>query len=368
MSVLGSSALSYLGVDIGSSSIKIVELKRIQNKVALVSYGFSDKLSAVYSDANRLDIKNITSIIENIFRKANFSSSRNVIASLPTFSVFSSIINISGKLNDKDLDSSIIWEAKKVIPLPLQDIVLDWQKIREKPAQMATVLKDVNPKDGIKLLDNKETSGQKILLIGAPKNLIKSYAFTFKSMNFNLVSLETEIFGLIRSLVGSDQSVSMIVQIGASSSNIFIVDKGVPVLSRSIDVGGLAITKAIAKNLQLDLEKAEQFKYDLAGHSDGQLPKMIIDTMAPVFNEIKYIVDVYSRKEANEVKKLILTGGSAMLYGLSDYLASLLNINVVVGDPWFRTSYPVELKPILDQIGPRMAVAIGLAMREYDKE
>ena len=354
--------MSYLGVDIGSSSIKMVELKKVQEKVALVSYGFSDKLSSNYSNANRLDIKSVTSVIEGIVRKANFSPVHNVISSLPTFTVFSSIINLSSKISDKELDSSVAWEAKKVIPLPLQDIVLYWQKINDSSKKNAAPGSSPSA-----VMAGSTGDNYKILLIGAPKNLTKSYAYAFKSMNFNLISLETEIFGMIRSLVGPDKTTTMLVQIGASSTNIFVVDAGVPVLSRSIDIGGLAVTQAISKSLQLDLAKAEQFKYDLASHGEGGIPKMITDTMAPVFNEIRYIAEVYATKENNEIKKVILTGGGSMLYGLADYVQNLVQINTVVGDPWFRVSYPVELKPILDQIGPRLSVAIGLAMYEYDK-
>ncbi|MEI6378618.1 MAG: type IV pilus assembly protein PilM [Candidatus Falkowbacteria bacterium] len=369
MSLFGPSTLSYLGVDIGSSSIKMVELKKVQDRVALVSYGFSDKLATNYSSTNRLDIKLVTSVIEGIVRKANFSPIHNVIASLPTFTVFSSIINLSSKISDKELDSSVAWEAKKVIPLPLQDIVLYWQKVNEtskKPEvkPIAPVVVNTSP---VAVTAAASADNYKILLIGAPKNLTKSYAYAFKSMNFNLISLETEIFGMIRSLIGPDKTTTMIVQIGASSSNIFVVDAGVPVLSRSIDIGGLAVTKAVSKSLQLDLAKAEQFKYDLASHAEGGIPKMITDTMAPVFNEIRYIAEVYATKENNEIKKVILTGGGAMLFGLAEYVQNLIQINTVVGDPWFRVSYPVELKPILEQIGPRLSVAIGLAMYEYDK-
>lgn len=369
MSLFGSAALSYLGVDIGSSSVKLVELKRVENKVALVSYGFSDHLAETYPDISRLDIKAITSAIESVVRKAGFSPTHNVVASLPTYAVFSSIINVNGKLNEKDLNSAIIWEAKKVIPLPLQDIVLDYQKINQAvvPRLSAKTKTKTESADQIKSADVTRPANQKVLLIGAPRTLIKSYVYAFKSLNYNLSSLETEIFGLIRSLVGNDKATCMVVQMGANSTNLFIVDGGVPVLSRSIDVGGLAVTKAIAKNLQLSLDKAEQFKYDLAAQGGGQLSKMILDALAPVFNEIRYISEVYNQKEANDIQRIILTGGSASLYGLADYLSQILEANVVVGDPWFRVSYPVELKPVLEQIGPRMAVAIGLAMREYDK-
>ena len=378
MSFFGSSSENFVGVDIGTSSIKIVELKKRQNKVALVTYGFSDRLSLNGSDANKLDIKYVSSTIENIIRKSNISS-KNIIASLPTFTVFSSIINLGGNLSDKDLSLAINWEAKKVIPLPLEDIVLDWQRIdsgelvKEQPKTETNVQAEAAktasglPQAAAAL--PKKPATNRILLIGAPKNLIKSYAYTFKSMKFNLVSLETEIFGLIRSLVGSDKSALMIIQIGANSTNLFIVDKGVPVLNRTIDVGGLAITKSISKSLNISLEKAEQFKYDLAGNSaDAKMPKPVIDAIAPILNEAKYILGAFSRKENRDIVRFILTGGSSLLYGLTEHFDSILEKNVVVGDPWFIVAYPAELKPILEQIGPRMAVAIGLAMREFDKK
>lgn len=378
MPFLSSSSESYVGVDIGTSSIKVVELKKHQNKVALVTYGFSDRLAEGGADVNKLDIKYVTSTLEGILKKANISS-KNIIASLPTFTVFSSIINLSGNLSDKDLSLSINWEAKKVIPLPLEDIVLDWQKIEDDD-----LIKE-QPKTEIKVepAAPKNTPGlppataqipkkpvvNRILLIGAPKNLIKSYAYTFKSMKFNLVSLETEIFGLIRSLVGSDKSVLMIIQMGGNSTNLFVVDKGVSVLSRTIDVGGLAMTKAISKNLNISPEKAEQFKYDLVNNAgDGQLPKVITDVIAPIINEARHILGAYSNKENREIAKVILTGGSSLLFGLPEYFSNALDKNVVVGDPWFRVAYPIELKPVLEQIGPRLSVAIGLAMREFDKK
>lgn len=378
MPFLSSSSESYVGVDIGTSSIKVVELKKHQNKVALVTYGFSDRLAEGGADVNKLDIKYVTNTLEGILKKANISS-KNIVASLPTFTVFSSIINLSGNLSDKDLSLSINWEAKKVIPLPLEDIVLDWQKIEDDE------LVKEQPKTEIKIAPEaakaavglppataqapKKPKINRILLIGAPKNLIKSYAYTFKSMKFNLISLETEIFGLIRSLVGSDKSALMIIQIGGNSTNLFVVDKGVSVLSRTIDVGGLAVTKAISKNLNISLEKAEQFKYDLINNAgNGQLPKPVIEVITPIINEAKHILGAYSSKENRDIEKIILTGGASLLHGLPDYFSGALDKNVMIGDPWFRVAYPLELKPVLEQIGPRLSVAIGLAMREFDKK
>lgn len=326
----------------------MVELKRHGNKVALSTYGFSEHFSSEpVKETAPLDPARTAALLRSIGNKARITSNQ-VLASLPTFSVFSSIININHSVNKKDFDAAVNWEAKKVIPLPLQDIVLDWQKI-----------------------ETAEAVGAKILLTGAPKTLIQNYISVFKTAQFNLLSLETEIFALIRSLLGNDRSPVMIIQLGSTTTNIFVVDKSIPVINRSISVGGINITQAIAANLNLGMPQAEQFKYDLMhnGQENGAtLPSMIIEALGPIVNEVKYILEVFGNKEGRRVEKIILTGGGALLPGLTSYLAERFNVNAIIGDPWFRIAYPFELKPILEKIGPRLAVAIGLAMREFDKK
>lgn len=349
MSLFTASNRSYLGIDISAPSIKMVELTRTGNQVALLTYGFSEqKVDDPLTDISAFDISRTAALIHQIKEKAHIASNL-CLASLPTASVFSSIINVNQTANKKELESAVNWEAKKVIPLALSDIVLDWQKI-----------------------ETGKTDGNTILLTGAPKTLIQNYISVFKAAQLNLLSVETEIFALIRSLLGNDRSPVMIVQMGSTTTNIFVVDKSIPIINRSIGIGGNAITKGIAEHLNLSLEQAEQFKYDLM-HTEAAegkteiLPKMIMDGLEPIVNEIKYILGVYSNKESRRLEKIILTGGGSMLPGLTTYLSDHFNLNTIVGDPWFRVSYPFELKPILEKIGPRLAVAIGLAMREFDK-
>ncbi|MEK7173299.1 MAG: pilus assembly protein PilM, partial [Patescibacteria group bacterium] len=114
---------SYLGIDIGSSSVKIVELKGQAGGVRLVTYGFSENLF----DLDRKDVKEIAKIINEICYRSGVIS-HNAVSALPAFSVFSSIINLNG-VNKKDIDSAIQWEAKKVIPLPPEEMKIDWRKI-----------------------------------------------------------------------------------------------------------------------------------------------------------------------------------------------------------------------------------------------
>lgn len=348
---------SCLGIDIGSSSIKIAELKNESGKVKLVTYGFSEGLH----DLDQASPKEIAAIINKICLAAG-TTSRKAISALPTFSVFSSIINLSG-VGKKDLPSAINWEAKKVIPLPLEEMILDWKKIPNVSDQ------DINPPAGQAgpRAPTGDKDNIKILLTGAPRTLVKRYIEIFRNAQINLASLETETFALVRSLLGKDKSTVMIVEIGAKTSSFNIIDQNIPILNRSIDIGGWTITKTISDNLNIGLERAEQFKYDLGISSvdaaDNTIPQTILESVSPIINEIKYALNLFQNKSGKKVDRIILSGGSALLINFTSYLSKILNINVLAGDPWAKVSCPVDLEPLLDEIAPRLAIAIGLALR-----
>jgi len=341
---LFSSNESHLGIDIGSSSIKVVELKKVGGSPTLLTYGFSEN----HGDLDQADPKEIAAIINKICIQTN-AVSRQAVSALPTFSVFSSIINLSG-VSKKDLPSAISWEAKKVIPLPPEEMILDWKKIDS--------------------YDQAEKNNIKVLLTGAPKTLVKKYIEIFKNAKINLISLETETFALIRSLLGNDKSAVMLVEIGAKTTSFTIIEQGIPILNRSIDIGGRTITKTLSHSLNIGLERAEQFKYDLGvGSIDttaNAIPRTIVESISPIINEVKYALNLFQNKNGKKVDKIILSGGSALLINLTSYLSKILDINVVAGNPWSKISYPMDLKPLLDEIAPRLAIAIGLALREVE--
>lgn len=347
---LFSSANNYLGIDIGSTSVKVVELKKEKAKVKLLTYGFSENLNADRKDWHS-DISYAAKVINKICDEAG-AVSRNAVSALPTFSVFSSVLNLSN-ITQKDIPSAVHWEAKKVIPLPLEEMILDWKKIEVDASSQK------NDKDDIR-----------VLLTGAPRTLVKKYIDIFKEAQINLLSLETETFSLIRSILGNDRSTVMLVELGASTTDVSIINNSIPVLNRSIDIGGITITKAISNYLNIGLERAEQFKYDLGISSiesqEDVVPKAIVETIDPVVNEIKYAINLFQSKNNKKAEKIILSGGSALLPNLANYLTKVLDMKVIIGDPWTRISYPVDLKSLLHEIGPRMSVAIGLAMREIE--
>lgn len=360
---------SYLGIDIGMGSIKIVEFKNEKGKPKLVTYGFIEQSVDIVHDNSEEAKKRVAELILKTCKKAQVSTQK-VITGLPTFSVFNSIINLPS-ISSKDLPSAIKWEAKKFIPLPLEEVILDWKILKEESPKKNELKIDINKNETQSVVSagkiKKTKKGLRILLTVAPRSLIKKFVDIFKLINFELLSLETASFALTRSLIGYDLNPIMIVDIGAAITSVIVVEKNIPILNRSIDMGGISVTQAIANSLNIDFKRAEQFKRDIgisnAFAQDGT-SKTIQTILDNIINEIRYTIELYERQGFKKIEKIILTGGSAYLPNLPDFLSKALEKKVYIGDPWFRVVYPLELKPALEEIAPRLSVAIGLAMRE----
>ena len=337
----------FLGIDIGDSSLKMVELRKKGKKIFLSNYAFSENVTDV-NFTKVADVNYLAQAILKVKAEAGIKAQR-VTASLPTFSVFSSIINLP-TVDRKNMDKIVADEAKKVIPLPLEEMILDWKIVPHKAGE-----------------DGK--NGSRVFLTGSPKKLVRRYIEIFRLAKLELASLETETFSLVRSLMANDPSTVMIVEIGANSTDLSVVQDSIPVLNRSLEVCGSTVTQALADKLGLSFIQAEQFKLDLsASLSDGsqdELPQLIIKTLGPVIHEIEYMREFFEKNGANnKIEKIILSGGGALLLNLADYLSKHLNLQVIIGDPFSRVSYPLEMQAIINEVGSKLAVAAGLALRE----
>ncbi len=385
---LFSSVKSYIGVDFDSNSIKLVELKNENGRPKLVTYGYIDReIDGLPKTDSNENVNELAKLIKQVWRKTKATTTKSITA-LPSFSVFTSILSLP-QMSKKDLDSAVKWEAKKVIPLPAEEMILDWKIIDDfddrenKDKSKGEAIKEENNENeedveskeernkGFLNIKSKDKSRNvKILLTAAPRDLVKRYMEIFKHSGLTLLSLDTEPLALIRSLAYNDKSPLMIVDVGSVVTNISIVAGGIPILNRSLDIGGLTITKAIANSLNVSLNRAEQFKYDIGMNprrsGQGSVPKTIEGVLIPIIDELKYSINLYKSQNKNNIEKIILTGGSSLLLNLPEYLSNILSLRVFLGDPWARVIYPEELKPVLDEIGPRFSIAVGLAMRNIE--
>jgi type IV pilus assembly protein PilM len=347
---------SYIGVDLGQSGVKIVELLNVKGRARLVTYAYADypdfKTERSYTD----DTTTAGALLKKMVTRAKATTKRTVGA-LPISSVFSSIISVPAS-SDKELKEAINWQAKKLIPMPLEEISLDSKVI------------DGGPSKG----DEKSKKVTRVLLTGAPSSLVTKYVEILTGAGLEPIALETESFAQIRSLVGKDRSTVMIIDIGAFRTNLTVVEKGVPFLSRSIATGGVAITTTIAQTLGIPSEQAETMKRDIksmqAFAPTGDLSPILQTLLKPVLDEIKYSFNLFQGQSEGgiqkRIEKIVVTGGSALLPRLPEFLTQLMNVNAYLGDPWARVMYPTELRPVLEDIGSRFAVAVGCAMRDIE--
>jgi type IV pilus assembly protein PilM len=345
---------SYIGIDLGMSGIKIVELLNERGRARLVTYAYAD-YPDIRNERNYVEqAKASGALMKNMLLKARTTTKR-AIAALPISSVFSSIINVPSA-NEKELKESITLQARKLIPMPLEEISLD-----------SKVLDDAAPGE-------EKKKAARVLITGAPSTLVNTYVEIVTASGLEPLALETEAFAQIRSLIGKDRSTVMVVDIGALRTNITIVEKGVPFLSRSIATGGVAITTMIAQTIGITPEQAETMKRDITSMQTfaptGDLSPILQTLLKPILDEVRYSFNLYQGQteggQSKHIDKVIVTGGSALLPRLPEFLTQLLNVNTYLGDPWARVVYPQDLRPVLEEIGSRFSVAVGCAMRDIE--
>jgi type IV pilus assembly protein PilM len=342
---------SFIGVDLGASGIKLVELLNEKNRARLQTYAYVEipsKDRAYFEDAKRTG-----ELLKKVIAQAKCTT-KKAISALPAPAVFSSIISVDA-LKDKEFEAAVYAQAKKLVPMPIEEVVIDYKKIEME-------------EDG----DGKKIN--RVLITAAPKTLVARYTEIFKVAELELTSLETEIFALVRALIGKDRSTIMIVDIGSQRTNIMVIERGIPFLTRSIATGGVAITENIAKTLGLSFAEADSMKKDIRSLQSfapaGEIKPILEALLKPIADEVRYTFNLYQEQaqdgKPKKVDKIILTGGSVLLPRLPEFMTELLNVNAYLGDPWARVIYPPGLRPILDDIGSRFSVAMGCAMRDIE--
>jgi len=352
---------SYLGIDLSPDSIKLVELTSENGKPKLVTYGYTESKSDVLR-GDFISNKNLTAtLIKEVVDQAKVTTNM-ASAALPISSVFSTAIKLSNLLK-RDLDNRarikplLAEELKKILPRPLEEVAFDFNLIVDDEVAKAA--------------GNQKLAVARFLVTASTNEIVKKYLDIFKQANLQLGNLDIEPFALVRSLVGVDRSLILLVDVGENLTTLSIVNYAMPILNRTINYGGAIITKVIADSLNISLGEAENYKLDLPimMQQEGlnNYPKIIDDALAPLVTEIKYLLKTYYEQMGQQkiLDKVVLTGGGSLLGNFLDkYLGETLNLRAYIGDPWARVIYPEELKPMLSEVGPRFAVALGLAMRD----
>lgn len=355
MGLFSKKPVSQLGVDIGAHGIKIVEVSPNHGRANLINYGYINfpESKDFLGDTTKID--EMAGLLSTLTRQMRVQS-RVAIAGIPVSSVFGTIITIPKGIEAKERNSHIEREATKFSRLPLEQIVIDWKKIEEK-----------QKKDS---LTTAQEELERILITAAPKSIVEIYTKLFQKAGLSLSTLETETFALIRSLIGKDETPSLVLDLGATRSNLYVIIGGIPYLHRSIKVGGDIFDRMLIERLHISKKYVEAVKDDVElipqfrkNHADFE--PILEPVSNPIVKEIEYTLELYRKQSGGKgahIDRVILTGGTAFLPHLDEYISEKFQIRSYIGDPWSRIIYPEELKPILDEIGVRFSIALGLSM------
>src|SRR3989344_3853420 len=318
-----------LGVDLGSSNLKIVQLKKERRRILLETYG--EIATGPYAglqvgkNAHLLDEK-VREMMEDLMREAG-SNAKEAIVSLPLRSSFVKVINLpivsEGEFS-KSEDEGFI----------------------------------------------KERKAQDVLLVAIHRDTIEKYQNIFRRTKLNVKAFEIEIFSYVRSILSKELYPSLLVDLGAQATRFVIVDYGVIRMAHTLDRGSLELTDAISRSLGIEFDRAERLKQDM-GLSSRPEHKEIRNVIEPIldniFSEGARVISEYYKKYGRPARKAYLLGGGALLGGIQDFGVSKFGIEVLLADPFSKVECPAFLKETLSEIGPTFATAMGAALRAIDE-
>jgi type IV pilus assembly protein PilM len=351
---LGKKEQSVLGIDIGSSSIKIVQLKKEKERAILETYG--EIATGPYADlkigqAAKLSEDAVVTALKDVLKEANAKAKTAAVA-IPLKSSFVITVNLPFS-PDKDIAEVIQMEARRYVPVPISEAELDWWVIPEG-------LEKNVPAEG-------KRKFTRVLLVAIHKDIISLYKSIISKANLKARAYEIESFSMVRSCLGKESSPVAILDFGASTTKLAVVDYGIIKSSYSINHGSQDLTLALSRSLNIDFNRAEEMKREI-GLSDLPENKEVMAVLEPildyVFTEANRFVKDFHQKYHHSIGKIILTGGGSLLKGLIDFTVKRFTIEVELADPFAKVEYPAFLANSLKGVGMNFSVAIGLALRE----
>lgn len=338
---------TLIGLDIGSHTIKLIEMERDKDVLSLRSAGSAPTPANALSSNLPADQKAVASAIRQLMKDTG-AKSQDVALALPESQVFTRVIEVP-HLSARELSSAIRWEAEQYIPLPLDQVNMDFSILR----------------------DSKETPNNmmEVLLVATPKLLLDKYLTFLELAELTPQAAETEIIATARALARSAANIKtvMIVSLGAQTTDLSILREGVLAFTRSISAGGEALSRALIAGLDFNTTQAEEFKRTYGLEQDkleGKIVTAVKPIMDTILGEMKRAVAFYEEKhKGDRIETIMLAGGTAKLPGMVVYLAENMGIEAQLANPWVGITKDARFS-ILDHEGPTFAVAVGLAIRE----
>lgn len=334
------------GLDIGSKTIKIVEVEKDGTSFNLNASGIVGYSgSPVEKMIDDKEYAAIGAIIRKLHAEAGVGS-RDVVVAIPEPQVFTRTIRFP-LLTDAEIASAVKWESEQYIPIPVNEAIIQHTILQRN--------------------ENSTPPEVLVLLVAAPRVVVEKYTKVVTAAGLSPIAVETELIALTRALAPADKTV-LLVDLGAGSTDIAVAKGGLLSFSRSIPIAGEAFTRAVSQGLGITPVQAEEYKktYGLAeSQLEGKVKSALDPVLKLVVDEIKKAINFYQTEEKGEVPaEIIVSGGTSGMPEIVAMLTSLLGTEVMVANPFSKIRVDVETAKKLAPYAPLYAVAAGLALRE----
>jgi type IV pilus assembly protein PilM len=345
-----------VGIDLGSNSLKIVELEKKDGKIKLKNYA----LVKMEEDLSEKDARLFSGqMVFEILKELSIKKTDISIA-IPSYSAFITLIEVAGR-TEEEIKGEIEFEAVKYIPVDLEEVVFDWQII-ETP--LLENKKQKIEKNLAEVQEELESETSKVLLVSTMKNVSSELQKSFNDKKLLINSIEVDCFSLQRALSHDKKDICLIFDIGGKITNIIGVKEGQLLFNRNIDLAGDRITELIAKSLNISKNRAEKLKKEQGFKSDSKI--VVENILKPVFDSIikeaEKNMEEFKELGMGEVNKIILSGGTSDMKGAKEYIQDKVEMEVVRGNPWAQIEYPKEIEEKILAKNSFFGIAVGLAL------
>jgi len=366
---------SALGVDIGSSAIKIVQIRKKNSQAVLETYGelaLGPYAGLGVGQAVMLPPDKIAQALADLMKEKEVNiTTKKCGISIPFASSLMMVIEMP-EVSAKQLSVMVPLEARKYIPVPISEVMLDWSVIPKNEVQTADTAEYAAAERSPLGEETKAPPLLRkidVLMVAIHNETIARYQEIVAKSGLETSFFEIEIFSTMRAVLDEALRPVMIIDIGAASTKLYVVERGIIRSSHTINRGSQDITATISKSLGLTMEQAEVTKRQVgATGGDQNLTDVIVLILGHIFAEVNNAILAFEKKHNKTISKVIMVGGGSALKGLAELAKDSFKTEVVSANPFNKVSAPAFLEDILKETGPEFAVAIGLALRKLAEE